>query len=97
MVVHIRLLKLLGKLVTGCLTSGLNAEHIQDLVDMVAERPRGIHTLVGQQLKQIGALYIQNMLLLGDVAVHGSIPDHFLVDLADEDTPNTFNSRDHDI
>jgi len=37
MVVDIRLLKLLRELVARGLARSLNAEHIQDLVDMVAE------------------------------------------------------------
>jgi len=48
MVVHVRLLELLGELVARCLTSGLNAEHVQDLVNMVAETAGGIHALVAQ-------------------------------------------------
>jgi len=47
---------------------------------------------VAQQLKQIGALHIQDMLLLGNVAVHGIVPDHLLIDLANEHATHAFHA-----
>jgi len=37
------------------------------------------------------------VLLLGDVAVHGIVPDHLLVDLANEYATHTFHAGNHDI